>query len=544
MNKAEWERQADDMALARYSVISPLICRQLSDLDRVRVKSEILGAVHLFPDGRMRRVSRRSFDRWCEWYVDGHLNADGEVVTDPGIEALRPILRSDCGRPRTLDEHLVHRAIEFRREEPSRTTSALIELLKSEAPPDEVLDICEATLAYHLRHRKATKKDLKREGRAYRRYEHARRNSSWQGDWSQGLRLPDATNPSKTRLCHLHAFICDHTRYIVHAEFYFHQNLPCLEDCLRKAILHGGVPEIVYVDNGKVYHSRQLQLVAARLTTQLVFATPYCPEGKGKVERWFRTVKDAFYPEAERAGLQSLDELNQFFWGWLERVYHSREHSETKQTPRARWEAGASVVRYPEPAQLVDLFLWEEKRRVDKSGSIRLSGNLYSVAEHLVGQEVTIRFDPFDISRIRLYEGGRFSQVLEPQTLVSKTFIKAHRKKKDDKSPLDSAVNFRKKVSEDYRNQAQEVQKRVRGSGGSCLTQAEFLSTVATTLGGRHLTAAEATLVQDFFHRNAPLTGSQVRASLQKAIDVKGAALHLRYYLEAIKAGRLEGKDS
>ncbi len=80
---------------------------------------------------------------------------------------------------------------------------------------------------------------------------------------------------------HLHLFLDDHTRYPVHGEFYFKENLPCLEDALRKAILKGGIPSIVYVDQGAVYRARQIRLLAARIGFRLVLATPFSPEGKG-----------------------------------------------------------------------------------------------------------------------------------------------------------------------------------------------------------------------------------------------------------------------
>ena len=297
------------------------------------------------------------------------------------------------------------------------------------------------------------------------------------------------------------------------------------------------------MDNGKVYHSRSLQLVAARLGSQLVFATPYAPEGKGKIERWFGTVKKSFYPEAERAGIQTLEELNQFLWAWVKDVYHAREHSSTKETPKARWDAGAGQVRYPDPAQLVDLFLWEATRQVDKSGCIKLSGNLYSVAEHLVGQEVTVRYDPFDLSRVRLYEGGRFTDTLEPQTLVNRTLRKATPRKPEKKAPLSSSTEYRKKLADDFCDGVQDVQKQVRGSRGSCLTLAEFRALLGDLLS-RPLTPAESSSSGDFFLRNAPLSENQVKSAMQKAIASKSSSLHIRYYLEAVKATRLDERTS
>ncbi|MCW5869062.1 MAG: transposase [Candidatus Eremiobacteraeota bacterium] len=548
MNQNDWERAADDLALARYSVIAPLICRQLSKAELLRVKAEILASIHQFPDGKTRNVSRRTLDRWCEWYRSGHLSDDGETLSEPGIEALRPVRRLDQGSTRVLDQAIIERAVALRREEPSRNTNTLVELLKSEAKASglQIPSIVEATLAYHLRHRKVTKRDLKKESRAFPRYEQPRRNVTWQGDWTQGFPILDPSSPNKPRLCHLHAFLDDQSRYIVHAEFYFRQNLPCLEDCFRKAIVSGGVPERVYWDNGAVYHSRQIKLIAARLKTEVIFATPYSPEGKGKIERWFRTVKEAFYPEARRAGIKSLADLNEFLWGWLEASYHTKLHSEIQCTPLARWEEGAGQARYPDPAGLVDLFLWEQQRQVDRSGCIQLAGNLYPVAEHLVGRKVTVRFDPFDLSRVRLYENGRFTQLLEPQTLTSRTFRKAVPKEKKPDSQLGSSAAFRDQMAKEFRERAGETVSRARGSANKnpreLMTVGEFCCCFQESLAGRSLTASDGKWLQDFYARNAPLAKPMVASALAKAVEAKGPNRHLRYYFDCIQAARLDEK--
>ena len=546
MNLEQSERHNEDVALAYYAVIAPLVSRQLSSEERDHVTAQILATTHLFPEGKQRLVSRRALYRWCDWYLHGRTNKSGEVIAEPGLAALRPLPRADRGTPRAVEVMQVARAVELRQELPERTTGTLVEILKAEALQSGVhLALEEATLAYHLRQRNATKKQLKREGKAFRRYEHPRRNASWQGDWSQGMLLPDPTNPNKTKLCHLHAFLDDHTRYIVHAEFYFRQNLPCLEDCFRKAILHGGIPEMAYFDNGAVYQSKQIQRVAARLQTQVVFATPYCPEGKGKIERWFRTCKESLYPEARRANLQSLEELNQFFWGWLEKTYHSRIHSELKATPRERWEAGAVGIRFPQPAQLLDLFLWEEVRGVDKSGCLQLGGNSYPVSEHLVGRKVTVRFDPFDLSRIRLYENGEFTQSIEPQTLVHRTFRKALARGKDESNQLESSTNYRKQVSGEYKDSVQKTLGFVQGQPDNpLLSQSNFLTELKLGLDNRELTPTESALAEQFFRSNAPLSQKLVRGSLQKAVETKGPRRHLRFYLDAIRVARQEGKAS
>lgn len=544
MGNTAYEEHATQVALARYAVIAPLVTRTLTRGQHQGEKVRILSCMHKFPDGE-RWVKERTLRRWMEWYQNGHRTHDGVLVCGPGVDALKDAPRDDRGTTRVLSPEIINLAVRLRAQEPARTTQMLIALIGADfaARNEEVPNIEEATLAHHLRQRRATRRQLKREGRAYPRYEHTHRNAVWQGDFSQGIPLPDPTDPKKTRTCYLHAFIDDHSRYIVHAEFYFRQNLPCLEDSFRKAILKGGIPERAYWDNGAVYHSRQIQMVAARLGTHVIFATPYAPEGKGKVERWFQTVKTAFYPEARRANLQTLEELNTFFWGWLEEGYHTRVHSQTGETPKARWEAGAAQVRMPEPASLVDLFLWEETRVVEKTGCIKLADNAYPVGEHLVGRKVEVRFDPFELSKVRIYVDGAFVDTAQPMEMTSRTFRKALPRRAEKPAPLESSEAYRRQVSQGYKREIDGVLASARQPDrlNDCLTRPELAALLCEKLGGRLLTVQEGSALADFFKRYAPLPAEPVRAALLRAVDEKGTQRHIRFYLEAIREGRLEG---
>ena len=210
MNLNDLERHATDVALARYAVIAPLVSRKMDNAEYRAEVHRILAITHKFPDGKEKRISERHLRRWCRWYREGR--SIGDLQIPAGVDVLKPIARKDRGTPRVLDPQLIERAVRLRAEEPSRQTADLIRLLcseavaRGEAPPE----IEEATLAYHMRGRGATRKAFKQEGRAYPRYEHPYRNAVWQGDWSQGISLPNPVMPEKTRLCHLHAFLDDH----------------------------------------------------------------------------------------------------------------------------------------------------------------------------------------------------------------------------------------------------------------------------------------------------------------------------------------------
>ncbi len=535
MNKNNQQRRvlAEDVAWSRYAIVSSLLCREWTPEEYSAEINRLASGLHRFPDG-MRRVSRRSIRRWCHYFRNGR-----PPENKPGFEALFPQARSDLGQTRNLDPAIIERAIELREEAPTRKTSRLIDLIVSEAKRNNEAPpvVSESTLNYHLRARGCTRRRLRSKSRVFRRYEHPHRNSCWQADWCHGIWLPHPTKPGKQRQCFLHGFIDDRTRYIPHAEFYFRQNLPCLGDCLRKAVLKGGVPDMTYVDNGASYQARQFKLMAARLETNLVFATAFCPEGKGKIERWIQTVQGEFFEEAQHSGAQNLAELNTFLWGWLDGVYHSRKHSSTGRSPRELWLAEAGRARVIEPEKLVDVFLWEEERKVDKSGTFQLDGNRYPVPEHLVREKVQIRFDPFDLEKVRVYHSGVFVEVVSPEKLESRTYSKAIPRRHDKKAPLESSTAFRKQVSGDYQKQLKQTLAGLpdESSLQGFLSEQGLYKLLKSSLSRQELRVPEKNLAFEFFQRYAPISKAVAERALMTIVSEKGNRLHLRSYLRKMK---------
>lgn len=544
MKPSEAQKYREEVGLCRFAAIAPLVSRKMSREEYLQEMERVVASEHQFPDGA-RRCSKRNLQRWVQWYNQGRRH--GDRVIAPGVETLQPLGgRCDSGTAKAIPKEAVDRAEQLRREQPRRSTNTLINLIvaeyrqRNEEPPV----MKENTLSKQLCRRGASREAIRREGRSYPRYEHTHRNAVWQGDWSEGIRLPHPLDPKQTKLCHLHVFIDDHTRYVVHGEFYFRQNLPCLEDCFRKGVIKGGRPQRTYWDNGAVYQSRQIRRMAARLGTHIIFATPYHPEGKGKVERFFRTVQESFYREAERADIQSIGELNTFFWAWLEEYYHDRVHSELGETPRQRWEAGADQVEWVDAATLVDLFLWEEERVVNKAGCIELNGNDYPVAEHLVGNTVSVRFDPFDLSKVRIYHQGRFVESSSPLVLVAHTFRKAQ-PRRVEQVPLESSKAFREQLSAGYQAEIHAclAQQKSREDANTCLDRVQFAAAVSQAMGEHHFTVGEAAQVADFFLRYAPLLRSLVETALRTAVEDKGCDRHVRFYLDAVRQARTAAKE-
>jgi putative transposase len=383
-----------DIALFRYGLIAQLVHTPPDTGQQERLLREIAARTYTIPGSTRTRVSITTLRRYLKTY------------REKGFEALRPGPRTDAGTPRAFPPEVLEKAIALREEQPSRTTQTLVDILQRDENLSLPRSVNVHTLTTHLRRRGKTRRVLAQTGKTYRRFERDHVNSLWQGDALVGPWLPDPDAPGKKRRAHLFAFIDDHSRLVPYAEFFFDEALPRMERVLKVALVRRGVPLAVYVDNGQVYSSTQFNAACATLGIQRIQTAPYSPEAKGKIERWFETLRAQFLLEVEVSNLTALTELNESLWAWLECVYHQHEHSETKQAPLARYTAGLEHVRHADPDTVRRAFLWREKRKVRKDATLSLQGNRYQVEPQWAGRPLELRFDPLDLSQIELYLDG------------------------------------------------------------------------------------------------------------------------------------------
>ena len=208
------------------------------------------------------------------------------------------------------------------------------------------------------------------------------------------------------------AFLDDHARAVVAARWGHAENAVALAETLRVALAARGRPAQVYVDNGSMFIDAALRRACAVLGIKLTHSQPGRPAGRGKIERFFRTVRDQFLVEiaAEVDGggsaVGTLAELNALFTAWVEQVYHQRVHTETGMAPLARFLAAGPPVPTP-AALLAEAFRWGEWRTVTSTATVSLHGNTYQVDPALAGARVELVFDPFDLSDIDVRHHAR-----------------------------------------------------------------------------------------------------------------------------------------
>lgn len=375
-------KEKEEIALFRYAIIRPLVEKGVTKEEITRRINEACAKTHTFPDGSYRKIGKTTLRRWIKRYSLG------------GFEALFPLTRSDKNRVRVAPKEIIDLAIALKKEEPRRSSKMIADIIAR----TKGVKLSERTVRRHLSANGATAKELTGKTRVYGRFEREKPNELWIGDALHG---PKVLVSGKEKKTHLFAFIDDFSRLITHEEFFTDETLPRLERTLRVAIEKRGVPDAIYVDRGATFISKQFDGICARLGIRRILSSPGCPAGRGKIERFFRTVRGQFLPEVEVSKIDSLEKLNATFIAWLEVSYHRRVHSETDQAPLERFLT--AEIKKPDPATLADAFAWYQERVVTKCAQVSLEGNKYEVDPHLVGRRVTLKFDPFDLSKIEVF---------------------------------------------------------------------------------------------------------------------------------------------
>ncbi|HLY83713.1 MAG TPA: DDE-type integrase/transposase/recombinase [Acidimicrobiales bacterium] len=389
------DKLADAIALHRWAVIAEGTNPRLTPAQRGVVVRAIASSSHGHPDGADRRYGRSTIDRWIRDWRSG------------GLAALRPQPRSDTGLVRARPE-LFDEAVALRLELPARSTAQIAEILWAR----HRVSVSPRTLRDQLRRRGVHREALAAEPRVFGRYEAARPNERWITDVLVDPWVPYPRTLGSVR-ARLFVIVDDHSRLLVRGRFYPVENTRAGQEVLRAAIVHRGLPEILYADNGAPFHNHALARTCAVLGVRLVHSQPYSPEGRGKQERLNRYIRERFIAEAEHAGIENLAELNDRFEAWAEQVANRRIHAETNQTPIGRWEEGGPP-RAVDPVRLREAFLWAATRRVTRTATVSLEANHYSVDPALVGRRVELRYDPADLTVIEVFHQGQPAGVATP----------------------------------------------------------------------------------------------------------------------------------
>jgi len=393
------EEEKLGIGLFRYGLIHSLLQEGLPKGEKAALIRQILSKTYDIPNSSRTTISERTLFTYLKWYREG------------GFHALVPDERKDAGSVRIIPEATLKKAFELKEELPERSVREIIQMLELSGDAPEGL-LKNSTLSRIMSNNIQTVPKTK-SSKILRRFQKENVNDTWQSDIKYSIYLKDPKNHKEYIRTYLVCFLDDRSRKVC-GKLYFEENAQNVEDCFRKALVKMGVPRVFYTDNAQVYRTKRLQAICAELGCIMKYCRPYTPTSKGKVEKFNSFVDRSFEPEARRLGIETLDELNEYFEYWLSENYNNRKHSSIGATPEEIHSADKTHVKYISPEKLRDVFIQRMERRSNKTATVSIDGNLYKLEGVLANKTVQLRFDKKDLANIEVYYNGHQYKNAEP----------------------------------------------------------------------------------------------------------------------------------
>lgn len=366
-------------ALWRYGVISSFLHGASTDASLRKRLQMAASQQWVDPNGQTRPIPAETLRHWIYRYRKG------------GIQALADKIRRDKGVTQVGDE-MIQALAKLREEFPTLTTQRLLSLLRERKVWDgrdpSRSAIYRAVQTRGLQRRGEIDTHTAEQARAFA---YDQFGQMWTADFLHGPTVREGNKPSQK--LYLLAIIDDATRFVVHAHFYTTEGLVALVHGLSEAITRFGIPERFYTDNGSAFRTLHLQTIAARLGFFLPHTPAYRPQGRGKIERFFGTLRRQFL---DGATASSRQEWNLKLRAWIDQ-YHHTKHDTLQATPLERRLGAPSSLRpfHGVADPLKKAFLLEARRKVRRDGTVLLDGATWDVPGALPGEVVDILHAPW-----------------------------------------------------------------------------------------------------------------------------------------------------
>lgn len=389
---------AEAVGLLRHQIISPML------MESGRSQMEYFRSL----EGKDFDVPGRGLKRFRATTMKGWLNR----YKKNGFTALIPKGRNDLGSYRRWSAEARDKVREFRKRNLKVSVVKFYDLCV-QGDLFGTQRVCLATLRRFLKNENLFEPSIPMVAR--KRFEMSRFGEMWTADFMHGPSVFPNLESRKRRVAILMAIIDDHSRMIVGAEFGFTETTLLLEKVFKESLLQFGLPLKLYVDNGPSFSSQYLARVCANLGMGLIHSKPYDSASRGKIERFFRSVRESFLRGKDFEN-KDLKTLNEEFQIWLRNDYHHKHHKGIDMRPIDRWQS--SVIQYPlkrvSEEVLEEFFLVSVERTVNKDATLRLDGGLFEAPSDTIGKRVELRYTQENPNDVYLYENGIRRTKLHP----------------------------------------------------------------------------------------------------------------------------------
>ena len=299
------------VALFRSEIIGAL-CRR--DLDHGELAEELraLSQRRYRPPGAeaTRRFSVPTLQRWLYRYKAG------------GLAALRPKTRSDQGRAQSLTDGQRTLLADIRREHPNASVPLILRTLVADGRLDRGA-VSEATVRRFFVEQGLDRVSLRESlsNKTRLRWQAERPGALWHGDVCHG---PSVVINGITKPLRIHALLDDASRFIVAIEAHHTERQIDMLGLFVRALRRHGAPDALYLDNGSTYRGDTLRIACERLGVTLLHARPYDAPARGKMERFWRTLREGCLDFL--GAVASLDDVHRTLRAFVETHYHRAAH--------------------------------------------------------------------------------------------------------------------------------------------------------------------------------------------------------------------------
>ena len=372
------KNHAEEVALFRCEVVGELSRRELLH-GELAEELEVLSKRRFRPpqSDHSRTFGVSTLERWLYSYKHG------------GLPALCPKPRSDRGHAQALHAELQSLLCDIRVEHPCASTALIRDALIADGRlgPDAVHD---STLNRFFAEKGLDRTALKKRPhtRTRLRWQSERPNALWHADVCHG---PSLQQGNRTIPVRVHALMDDHSRYVLSMATVSTERETDMLTLLVSAVRRHGVPDALYLDNGSTYRGQALRTACERLGITLIHAKPYDAPARGKMERFWGTLRRGCMDFLGEVG--SLHDINVRLLSFVDQRYHNAPHGGLLgKTPKRVYEAADhGPADSLTDKKLREAFTVTERRRINGDSTLSIDGTIYELDRpFFAGRTVTI----------------------------------------------------------------------------------------------------------------------------------------------------------
>jgi putative transposase len=306
-----------------------------------------------------------------------------------GVAGLAPHVRRDLGRARALSSAQKELILAIRREHPNASVPLILSTLERDGRLQHGA-VSPTTLRRLFRQQGLDSRSQAAsngDGRVRLRWQAERPGVLWHADVCHGptLKIAGASVPMR-----VHALLDDASRYILAITAFSSERESDMLALLVQALRSHGAPEVLYLDNGSTYRGDTLATACGRLGVSLLHARPYDPQARGKMERFWRTLRQGCL--SHLGEVASLHDVNVKLQAFVRQHYHVAPHASLMgRSPAAVWSGREQASDTLTESKLHEALTVRRNRRIQPDSTVAVGGTVWELAQgFLAGRKVTV----------------------------------------------------------------------------------------------------------------------------------------------------------